>query len=113
MNALFFYLKSRVSACLGTGKRILTADLRILDNTAIITDLGRVGSLDSVFGYVPNLEVDKFLKGFLNQKFDESWEGLGFNGVLIDIDENGHPFSVESIREYIDYKSSLKDMGIV
>lgn len=110
VNALFFYLKSRVSACLGTGKRILTADLRILDNTAVITDLGRVGSLNSVIGYVPDLEVDKFLKGFLNQKFNESWEGIGFNGVLIDIDENGHSFSVETVREYIDYKSILKDM---
>ncbi|WP_424632563.1 YmdB family metallophosphoesterase [Borreliella lusitaniae] len=113
VNALFFYLKSRVSACLGTGKRILTADLRILDNTAIITDLGRVGSLDSVIGYAPDLEADKFLKGFLNQRFNESWEGLGFNGVLIDINENGHSFFVETVREYIDYKSSLNDMDIV
>ncbi|AJA90282.1 hypothetical protein OY14_02350 [Borreliella chilensis] len=113
VNALFFYLKSRVSACLGIGKRVLTADLRILDNTAVITDLGRVGSLDSVVGYAPDLEVDKFLKGFLNQRFNEAWEGLGFNGVLIDIDENGHSFSVDTVREYIDYKPSLKDMDIV
>ncbi len=40
-------------------------------------------------------------------------KALVFNGVLIDIDENGHSFSVETVREYIDCKSSLKDMDIV
>ncbi|WP_024655347.1 YmdB family metallophosphoesterase [Borrelia hispanica] len=106
VNAMFFYLKSRVSACLGIGKRILTADLRIFDNTAVITDLGRVGSLDSVIGYSAVFEIDKFLKGFLNNKFTESWNGLGFNGIIIDIDD-GKAVFVEAIREYIDFDSSI------
>ncbi|WP_024653559.1 YmdB family metallophosphoesterase [Borrelia persica] len=106
VNAMFFYLKSRVSACLGIGKRILTADLRIFDNTAVITDLGRVGSLDSIIGYATIFEVDKFLKGFLNNRFTESWDGLGFNGVIVEIDD-GKAIDVEVVREYIDFDANL------
>ena len=108
VNAMFFYLKSRVSACLGIGKRILTADLRILDSTAVITDLGRVGSLNSVIGYDPKFEIDKFLKGFLNNRFTESWEGLGFNGVILEID-NGKSVWVEVVREYIEFYGNLEN----
>ncbi|WP_445436237.1 YmdB family metallophosphoesterase [Candidatus Borreliella tachyglossi] len=109
VNAMFFYLKSRVSACLGIGKRILTADLRTLDGAAVITDLGRVGSLNSVIGYVPEFETDKFLKGFLNNRFTESWEGLGFNGAIVEIGDDGRAALVEVVREYINFNDSLQN----
>nr|WMW27247.1 2',3'-cyclic-nucleotide 2'-phosphodiesterase [Borrelia puertoricensis] len=112
VNAMFFYLKSRVSACLGIGKRILTADLRIFDTTAVITDLGRVGSLNSVIGYEPKFEIDKFLRGFLNNRFTESWDGLGFNGVIVEID-NGKAVMVEIVREYIDFDGHLENSNDV
>ncbi|AYE36341.1 hypothetical protein DB313_02480 [Borrelia turcica IST7] len=108
-NSMFFYLKSRVSVCFGVGRRILTADLRILDDTAVITDLGRVGSLNSVIGYVPEFEIDKFLKGFLHNRFTESWDGLGFNGAIVEIDDNGKAVLVETVREYINFKGGPKN----
>ena len=108
---MFFYLKSRVSVCFGVGRRILTADLRILDDTAVITDLGRVGSLNSVIGYVPEFEIDKFLKGFLHNRFTESWDGLGFNGAIVEIDDDGKAVLVETVREYINFKGSLKSQN--
>ncbi|UGQ16151.1 YmdB family metallophosphoesterase [Borrelia sp. RT5S] len=110
-NAMFFYLKSRVSVCFGIGRRILTADPRILEGTAVITDLGRVGSLNSVIGCVPELEIDKFLKGFLHNRFTESWEGLGFNGAIVEIDDEGKAVLVENVREYISFKGSLESQG--
>ncbi|UPA16330.1 YmdB family metallophosphoesterase [Borrelia coriaceae] len=112
VNAMFFYLKSRASACLGIGKRILTADLRIFDDTAVITDLGRVGSLDSVIGYSPKFEIDKFLRGFLNNRFTESWDGLGFNGVIVEIDD-GKAVAVEVVREYIDFDGGVENNSTI
>ncbi|AHH08451.1 Hypothetical protein BAN_0067800 [Borrelia anserina BA2] len=111
VNAMFFYLKSRVSACLGIGKRILTADLRIFNSTAVITDLGRVGSLNSVIGYAPKFETDKFLRGLFNNRFTESWDGLGFNGVIVEID-GGKALVVEVVRECIDFDDSLENRDI-
>lgn len=48
------------------------------------------------------------MKGFLNNRFTESWEGLGFNGVIVEID-NGKAVWVEVVREYIEFDGNLEN----
>ena len=61
-TAMGWYLDGRVSAVVGTHTHIPTADERILPKgTAYITDIGMVGSLDSVIGVKKELALKRFL----------------------------------------------------
>jgi metallophosphoesterase (TIGR00282 family) len=60
--ALGWYLDGRVSAVLGTHTHIPTSDYKILpQGTAYVTDIGMVGSVDSVLGVKKELIIEKFL----------------------------------------------------
>ncbi|MBU0574511.1 MAG: YmdB family metallophosphoesterase, partial [Candidatus Margulisbacteria bacterium] len=60
--AMGFYLEGRVSAVLGTHTHVMTADDRVLPGgTSYISDVGMVGSQDSVIG----MKRDAILKRFL------------------------------------------------
>ncbi len=96
-NTLFHYADGRVSAVIGSHGKIVTADERLMPKgTAVITDAGRTGSVQSVQGFLPTKEIGRFLTGWPDRS-QESWEGLVFQGVLIDIENSGRPKSIERI----------------
>lgn len=86
--ALGFYLDGKVSAVIGTHTHVPTADARILPNgTAYITDVGMVGSYDSVIGVKKNIVITKFLTQ-IPAKLDPENEGkMIFSAVLVELDE--------------------------
>jgi len=98
--AMGWYLDGRVSAVLGTHTHIMTADERILPKgTAYITDAGMTGPHDSVIGVKTEQSIARIIKQ-LPVRFSPATEGLEFNGVLVDIDEEtGMALSIETIKE--------------
>ncbi len=65
--------------------------------TAVITDAGRTGSLASVAGLDPEIEIRK-LTTLVHEYSKEAWAMLEFQGVVIEIGEDGKAVSIESIR---------------
>jgi hypothetical protein len=88
----------KVSAILGTGGKVLTADARILQKrTAAITDLGRTGSILSVGGLDPEAKVREFLTGVPVWSRDASAQPEA-QGVCVQFDDDGLALSIESFR---------------
>ncbi len=97
-NTMFHHIDGQVSAVVGTGTRVQTADATVRPGgTAVITDLGRTGSLDSVGGLDPGPELRKFLTQ-VPERSSDTWVTLELQGALIDIDETGKAVSIEAIR---------------
>ena len=87
--AMGWYLDGRVSAVAGTHTHVPTADARILPKgTGYVSDLGMVGSVNSVIG----VEIEAVLERFLTQtprRLKVATKGpFVFNSVLIEIDTN-------------------------
>ncbi len=96
------YADGMVSAVMGTGQRVLTADLELsAGGTATITDCGRTGSQNSVAGLAAEVEIEKFLTA-IPQRSGDAWDNLELQGVLLDIDESGTTVSAEYIREPVE-----------
>ena len=67
--------------------------------TAVICDTGRTGSLDSVGGLDPEIEIRKFLTQ-VPERSKDFWENLELQGVILDIDtETGKAVSITRIRK--------------
>jgi len=102
-RALGFYLKSRVSAVLGTHTHIQTADEEILNGgTAYISDVGMVGPADSILGCKKDVVIDQMLTQ-VPFKYDLSDDNnILINAVVLKIDnENGKAKKIERINEKI------------
>jgi metallophosphoesterase (TIGR00282 family) len=84
--AMGFFLAGKVSAVLGTHTHIPTADERIIDGTAYITDCGMTGSFDSILGRDKAAIVEKFVTN-LPVKFNLAQGDVRLQGVIIDVDE--------------------------
>ncbi len=99
-TALGWYLDGRVSAVVGTHTHIPTADERVLPKgTAYITDIGMVGSLDSVIGIKKELALKKFLSQ-IPIRFEVEKENIYLQGVIINIDsKTGRAEKIERIQE--------------
>lgn len=95
-----YYVDGRVSGVVGTHTHVQTADERILPHgTAFITDLGMVGSLNSMLG----MKKDPIIKHLITQmpvKFEvETSNPVLLCGAVIDIDmTSGKAFNIERIR---------------
>jgi len=95
--AMGFFLSGKVSAVLGTHTHIPTADERIIDGTAYITDCGMTGSFDSVLGRDKAAIVEKFVTN-LPVKFNLAQNDVRLQGVILDIDEKtGRALKIERI----------------
>lgn len=85
-QALGFYLDGRAAAVVGTHTHVGTVDCRILPKgTAFVSDIGLVGSLDSVLGVEKEVIIDN-LKYPYPRKF--RWVERGpavFNAVSIEV----------------------------
>jgi metallophosphoesterase (TIGR00282 family) len=86
--ALAHYLDGRVTAFVGSSTHAPTADNMVLPNgTLFVSDIGMIGSIDSVIGVKKEIIINMFLSA-QNQKFE--WEKSGrtaFRSVLIDTEK--------------------------
>ncbi|HVO40105.1 MAG TPA: TIGR00282 family metallophosphoesterase [Spirochaetia bacterium] len=96
---MFALADGKLSAVVGTHTKALTADERVLaGGTAVITDAGRTGSLESVGGLDPAIEIRK-LTTLVHEYSKEAWARLELQGVVIEIDDEGKAVSITRLRE--------------
>ena len=97
--AMRHYLDGKVTAVMGTHTHIPTADAQITKKgTAYITDLGMVGSRDSVIGLEKDAIIQKFLQQTPVKHEVEEHGEIEFDAVLIEINEkNGKVIEIEQI----------------
>ena len=96
---MFAMADGKVSAVIGTHTKALTADDHVMaGGTAVITDAGRTGSLGSVAGLDPEIEIRK-LTTLVHEYSKEAWAMLELQGVVIEIADDGKAISIERIRE--------------
>lgn len=95
---MFHHIDGEVSAVIGTGTRVQTADARIMPKgTAVIGDAGRTGSRDSVFGLDPGPEIRKFLTG-VPERSSDTWVNIELQGVLLDLDDEGKATAITPVQ---------------
>jgi metallophosphoesterase (TIGR00282 family) len=100
-KTLFFAADGRCSAVIGSYSRVQTADETILpEGTAVITDAGRTGSIQSVGGCEVNSRIQEYLTGIPGWTRDAG-EQPELQGVLIDIGREGKARSIERVREAV------------
>lgn len=86
-NAFLIAFASKVSAILGTHTHVQTADEKIYNNTAFITDAGMCGAKESIIGAKPN-EIVNMFKGTSSRFHLEPAKGpYQFNSVIIEIND--------------------------
>lgn len=88
-QAFFFHADGKVSAVIGSHSRVQTADAGILPGgTAVITDAGRTGSLDSVGGTDPAAKIREYRTGIPDWSRD-AWARPCLQALVIDINDDG------------------------
>lgn len=94
---MFYFLKSKVSAIVGTHTHVQTADEKIEGDTAYITDVGFCGASESVIGV--NLQgAYTFSRYGIIKDVSPAKRGKDiFNGVVIKLDEESGK-AIEIIR---------------
>jgi calcineurin-like phosphoesterase len=86
---------------IGSHNRVQTADERILPGgTAVITDAGRTGSVESVGGVNKEKRIQEYLTG-IPEWTKEALDKPELQGVLIELDEAGRARSIERIRHRV------------
>jgi hypothetical protein len=86
-RALGLYFAGKVTAVLGTHTHVQTADEQIINGkTAYITDVGMVGSMDSIIGNRKE-EIIEHLVLSVPRKFVAAKENIVANCVIVDFDE--------------------------
>jgi hypothetical protein len=96
--SMMVMIDGEVSALIGTGQRALTSDAQVqTGGTAVICDAGRTGSLDSVAGLDPQIEIQQYLTQ-IPERSAEAWGRLELQGVLVEIEDSGRARSIETIR---------------
>lgn len=85
-STLLHLLKGTVSVIYGTQTKALSADLQILNKTGFISDVGRCGSIQSVGGFEPSIEIQKIMTA-MPQRSKCSIEGLELQGAIFTVDE--------------------------
>lgn len=97
-GTFFHWADGKVSAVIGSHQKIQTADAQVLTKgTAVITDAGRTGSRQSVAGFAPAKEIERFLTG-VPDRSEECWTELSVQGVFIETDGTGHALSIQSFQ---------------
>ena len=87
-RALGIYLNEYATVLVGTHTHVPTADEQIINGkTAYITDVGMVGSTDSVIGVEKEPAIRNFLSS-IPQKFTAAKENVVANCVIIEFNEN-------------------------
>lgn len=97
--ALAYYLDGRISGLVGTHTHIQTADARILPKgTAYITDLGMVGSLNSMLGMQKGPIIHHFLTQLPSKFIVDDTPPFVIGGACIEVDvQTGRGLAIERI----------------
>lgn len=86
-RAISFYLAGKVTGILGTHTHVQTADEQIINGkTAYITDVGMVGSTDSIIGNRKEEILEHFVLS-VPRKFVAAKENVVANCIILDFDE--------------------------
>lgn len=85
-NALFYEFNGKVNAIVGTHTHIQTADNRIKNNTAFITDVGSTGPINGVLGAKGEYVIKKIMNNTNKFILEEEGGKYQFCGVVIDYD---------------------------
>jgi metallophosphoesterase (TIGR00282 family) len=94
---LFALADGHCSAVIGSHTRVQTADERVLPGgTAVITDAGRTGSLDSVGGTDTAARIQEYLSGIPDWTRD-AWSMPVLQGLVLDLDKNGRALSISRV----------------
>jgi len=97
-QTLFAMADGRCSAVVGTHTRVQTSDERLLSGgTAVITDAGRTGSIESVWGYDKESRIKEYITGIPDWAVEAS-EKPELQGVFLEIAESGKALAIERIR---------------
>jgi 2',3'-cyclic-nucleotide 2'-phosphodiesterase len=95
---MFHHIDGRVSAVVGTHTKVLSSDAQIMPRgTAVVCDCGRTGSINSVGGLDPAVELGKFLTQ-IPERSKDAWANLELQGVLIELGDDGKAGSIETLR---------------
>jgi metallophosphoesterase (TIGR00282 family) len=95
-RSLFEMAAGHASAVIGSHNRVQTADEEIISGTAVISDAGRTGSIDSVGGCDAASRIDEYLSGIPNWS-KPAWDNLQTQGVVIDIADDGTARSIKRV----------------
>ncbi|MBI9107089.1 MAG: YmdB family metallophosphoesterase [Spirochaetales bacterium] len=96
---MFHLMDGRVSAVIGTHTKAQSADEQVLPGgTAVICDTGRTGSLESVGGLDPEIEIQKFITA-IPERSRDYWKKLELQGVIIEIGDDGKAESIKRVRK--------------
>jgi metallophosphoesterase (TIGR00282 family) len=97
-QTFFIMADGLCSAVIGSHTRVQTADERILKGgTAVITDAGRTGSIDSVGGNDKESRIQEYRTGIPDWT-REALDRPELQGVFIETSENGKAISIERIK---------------
>lgn len=95
--SMFHLADGMVTALIGTGQRVMTSDARVTANgTAFICDAGRTGSLDSVGGLDPEVEIRQYLTQ-IPERSQDAWSNPALQGVVLEIDAEGRALAIEPL----------------
>jgi hypothetical protein len=108
-QTLFAMADGLCSAVIGSHTRVQTADERLLGGgTAVITDAGRSGSIESVGGNDRESRIREYITGIPEWTMD-AWEKPELQGVFLEIAESGRALSIERIRRAAPSAPNPKD----
>lgn len=97
-QAFFWHVDGRASAVAGTHTHVQTSDERILPGkTAVITDAGMTGSLNSVIGVKTEIIVGRFINGFSERFVCGAMPGRT-EGVFVEINSAKTANRIERFR---------------
>ncbi|MDR3248111.1 MAG: YmdB family metallophosphoesterase [Treponema sp.] len=100
-RTLFAAADGLCSAVIGSHSRVQTADEEVLPGgTAVITDAGRTGSLNSVGGSEIEGRLQEYLTGIPDWT-REAWDQPEIQGVILDLDSRGKARSITRFREAV------------
>jgi metallophosphoesterase (TIGR00282 family) len=98
-RTLFAAANGHCSAVIGSHSRVQTADETILSGgTAVITDAGRTGSVNSVGGSEIESRIREYLFG-IPEWTREAYDAPELQGVLVDLRPDGTAASIIRIRQ--------------
>ena len=107
-QAMAFFVDGKAAAVVGTHSKALTSDAEILPKgTGRLTDNGRCGSLQSVGGFLPSVEIEKFLTG-VPARSRETVAGTEIQGVLFEVEGN-RCLSAEILRRPVTVADTAKE----
>lgn len=95
--ALGYFLSGKVSAVLGTHTHVPTADARLINGTAYITDVGMTGADDGVIGMRQQEIVERFKTNKYVKCPVADAKSKQFNACVIDINQEGNATKIKPI----------------